>query len=60
MEHKIRRAMAEGEKGRRLRGLVEVDEGYVGGAEKGRGRGGRGHKASPWSQLPSNIGAQGK
>ena len=42
MQHKIRQAMAEGEQATRLRGLVEVDEGYVGGAEKGRGRGGRG------------------
>ena len=42
MQHKIRRAMAEGEKGPHWRGLVEVDEGYVGGGEKGRGRGGRG------------------
>ena len=40
MQHKIRRAMTEGERGRPLSGLVEVDEGYVGGAEKGsRGRG---------------------
>src|SRR6516165_9697936 len=40
MQHKIRRAMMEGERGRPLSGLVEVDEGYVGGAEKGsRGRG---------------------
>ena len=27
MQHKIRKAMAEGEQGTRLRGLVEVDEG---------------------------------
>jgi len=40
MQHKIRRAMTEGERGRPLSELVEVDEGYVGGAEKGsRGRG---------------------
>ena len=42
MQHKIRQAMAEGEQGRRLRGLVEMDEGYVGGVEKGSGRTGRG------------------
>jgi len=40
MQHKIRQAMADREQGRRLRGLVEMDEGYVGGVEKGRtGRG---------------------
>jgi ISXO2-like transposase domain/Transposase zinc-ribbon domain len=42
MQHKIRKAMAEGEQGTRLRGLVEVDEGYVGGTEKGGERAGRG------------------
>jgi hypothetical protein len=40
MQHKIRRAMAEGERGRRLSGLVEVDEGCVRGAAKGS-RGGK-------------------
>jgi len=42
LQHKIRKAMADQEQGRRLSGLVEVDEGYVGGAEKGRARVGRG------------------
>lgn len=41
MQHKIRKAMAEGERGSPLKGLVEVDEGYVGGREKGGGRIGR-------------------
>lgn len=41
MQHKIRQARAEGERGTRLKGLVEVDEGYVGGREKGGERTGR-------------------
>ncbi|HEX2711590.1 MAG TPA: IS1595 family transposase [Candidatus Acidoferrales bacterium] len=41
MAHKIRQAMADREQGRKLRGLVEVDEGYVGGKERGWERGGR-------------------
>lgn len=42
MQHKVRKAMGEREQGRQLKGLVEVDEGYVGGREKGRERIGRG------------------
>ena len=41
LAHKIRKAMADREEGRKLRGLVEVDEGYVGGKERGSGRIGR-------------------
>jgi transposase-like protein len=41
MAHKIRQAMADREQGRQLRGLVEVDEGYVGGKARGTGRIGR-------------------
>jgi transposase-like protein len=41
MAHKIRKAMADREQGRKLRGLIEVDEGYVGGKERGTGRIGR-------------------
>jgi transposase-like protein len=44
MAHKIRKAMADREQSTRLRGLVEVDEGFVGGAEEGSGRIGRGAK----------------
>jgi transposase-like protein len=42
MQHKIRKAMADREQSTRLKGLVEVDEGYVGGEEKGSGHIGRG------------------
>jgi transposase-like protein len=44
MAHKIRKAMQDREQRTRLRGLVEVDEGFVGGAEEGRGRMGRGRQ----------------
>ena len=40
--HKLRKAMADRDRGYRLGGLVEADEGYVGGAEHGSGRCGRG------------------
>src|SRR5258708_6167237 len=42
MLHKIRKAMSDRDQGYRLSGLVEVDEGYVGGEEHGEGRRGRG------------------
>jgi transposase-like protein len=42
MLHKIRKAMSDRDRGYRLSGLVEVDEGYVGGEEHGEGRRGRG------------------
>ena len=42
MLHKIRKAMSDRNQGYRLSGLVEVDEGYVGGEEHGEGRRGRG------------------
>jgi hypothetical protein len=35
MQHKIRKAMANRDQGYQLHGLIEVDEGYVGGAEQG-------------------------
>ena len=44
MQHKIRKAMADRDQGYQLQGLIEVDEGYVGGAEQGRGQKGRGAK----------------
>jgi transposase-like protein len=43
LAHKIRKAMADREQGRKLRGLLEVDEGYVGGKERGSRHIGRGH-----------------
>jgi transposase-like protein len=45
MQHKIRKAMADRDRGYRLQGLIEVDEGYVGGAEQGEAQKGRGAKS---------------
>src|ERR1039458_1041822 len=42
IEHKIRKAMEDRDRHYTLRGLVEVDEGYVGGEEHGEPRKGRG------------------
>lgn len=36
MQHKIRKAMADRDQSSQLRGLLEVDEGYVGGVERGK------------------------
>jgi transposase-like protein len=44
MQHKIRQAMADRDQGYQLKGLIEVDEGYVGGAEEGKAQKGRGAK----------------
>lgn len=45
MQHKIRKAMADRDQSYKLSGLVEVDEGYVGGEEHGEARKGRGAKS---------------
>jgi len=45
MQHKIRKAMADRDQGYQLKGLIEVDEGYVGGAEEGEAQKGRGAKS---------------
>lgn len=45
MQHKIRKAMGDRDRGYTLSGLVEVDEGYVGGEEHGEARKGRGAKS---------------
>lgn len=42
MQHKIRKAMADRDQRYQLKGLIEVDEGYVGGKEEGMERKGRG------------------
>jgi transposase-like protein len=38
MQHKIRKAMEDRDQRYKLHGIIEVDEGYVGGAESGEGR----------------------
>jgi len=42
LQHKIRKAMADRDQRYQLKGLIEVDEGYVGGKEEGQERKGRG------------------
>ena len=42
MQHKIRKAMEDRDQWYKLHGIIEIDEGYVGGAESGEGRQGRG------------------
>ena len=42
MQHKIRKAMEDRDQRYKLHGIIEMDEGYVGGAESGEGRRGRG------------------
>jgi hypothetical protein len=44
LRHKIRKATADSDQRYQLAGLVEVDEGYVGGAEEGEAQKGRGAK----------------
>src|SRR5271165_3315302 len=59
MRHKIRKAMADRDQGYQLKGRIEVDEGYVGGAEQGKAQKGRGAKtksvvAARWNvSLPA-------
>ena len=45
MQHKIRKAMADRDRGYTLSGLIEADEGYVGGEEHGEAQKGRGAKS---------------
>src|SRR5260370_9229795 len=44
LQHKIRKAMADRDQRYQLSGLIEVDEGYAGGAEQGGAQKGRGAK----------------
>jgi len=55
MLHKIRKAMGDRDQGYRLSGLVEVDEGYVGGEEHGPGRRGRGGKPGARSKSGEAV-----
>ena len=55
MQHKIRKAMADRDQGYRLQGLIEVDEGYVGGAERVRPRRDEEPKPSRWWRSRWNV-----
>jgi len=58
IEHKIRKAMEDRDQHYTLRGLVEVDEGYVGGEEHGEPRKGRVLATRRWWPWPSNTAPQ--
>src|ERR1019366_6038847 len=54
--HKLRKAMADRDQGYKLGGLIEADEGYVGGRAEGPGRSGRGAESKSvvswrWSSV---------
>lgn len=55
MQHKIRKAMGDRDRSYTLRGLVEVDEGYVGGEEHGEARKDAEPGANPSSPWRSSI-----
>jgi len=60
MQHKIRKAMEDRDQGYRLRGLVEVDEGYVGGEEHGEARKGRGARSKAVVAVAVEHAAEGQ
>jgi transposase-like protein len=60
MLHKIRKAMSDRDQRYRLSGLVEVDEGYVGGEEHGQGRRGRGAQTKSVVAVAVEHRAEGK
>jgi transposase-like protein len=60
MQHKIRKAMEDRDQGYKLSGLVEVDEGYVGGEEHGKARQGRGAKSKSVVAVAVEHSADGK
>ena len=60
MLHKIREAMASRDRPYTLRGLVEVDEGYVGGEEHGKARQGRGARGKAVVAVAVEHAAEGE
>jgi transposase-like protein len=60
MLHKIRKAMSDRDQHYRLSGLVEVDEGYVGGEEHGQARRGRGAQTKSVVAVAVEHRAEGK
>jgi transposase-like protein len=60
MQHKIRKAMEDRDQGYKLSGLVEVDEGYVGGEEHGTARQGRGAKSKSVVAVAVEHSAEGQ
>jgi transposase-like protein len=60
MQHKIRKAMQDRDQGYTLGGLVEVDEGYIGGEEHGEARKGRGAKTKSVVAVAVEHSAEGQ
>ncbi len=60
MQHKIRKAMEDRDQRYKLHGIIEMDEGYVGGAESGKGRGGRGAETKCVVAVAVEHAAEGK
>jgi len=60
IQHKIRKAMSDRDQRYRLSGLIEVDEGYVGGDEHGPGRRGRGAQTKSVVAVAVEHRAEGK
>lgn len=60
IEHKIRKAMGDRDGRYKLHGIIEVDEGYVGGAESGEGRRGRGAESKCVVAVAVEHAAKGK
>jgi transposase-like protein len=60
IEHKIRKAMEDRDQAYKLSGLIEVDEGYVGGEEHGEAQKGRGAKSKAVVAVAVEHRASGK
>jgi transposase-like protein len=60
MQHKIRKAMEDRDQRYKLHGIIEMDEGYVGGAESGEGCGGRGAETKCVVAVAVEHAAEGK
>ena len=60
IQHKIRKAMEDRDGRYKLHGIIEVDEGYVGGAESGEGRRGRGAESKCVVAVAVEHAAKGK
>jgi transposase-like protein len=60
MQHKIRKAMEDRDQRYKLNGIVEMDEGYVGGAESGDDHRGRGAKTKAAVAVAVEHAAEGQ
>jgi transposase-like protein len=60
MQHKIRKAMEDRDQRYKLHGIIEMDEGYVGGGESGEGRKGRGAQTKSVVAVAVEHAAEGQ